>query len=60
MRAFETLGADAGMAIHFGTFPMADDGEGQALQELADALAKARVPASRFWLPAFGEGRDIV
>jgi L-ascorbate metabolism protein UlaG (beta-lactamase superfamily) len=54
--AHETLGARVSVAIHFGTFQLADDGETEAVEELRRLLATR--PAD-FWVLDFGEGRDV-
>lgn len=58
VRAHEELSAATSIAIHFGTFRLADDGEDQPAKELEQALA-SRKEANRFWLLGSGEGRDI-
>ena len=42
LAAFADLGAAHGMAIHFGTVPLADDGFDQPLRDLAAARAAAK------------------
>lgn len=49
------LGAATAMAIHFGTFALADDGETAPVERLHRALA-GREEASRFWVLSEGEG----
>ena len=39
------------MAIHFGTFPLADDGQDEPQRALAGQ--------EHFWVLDFGEGRDV-
>jgi L-ascorbate metabolism protein UlaG (beta-lactamase superfamily) len=56
--AHEELGAATSIAIHFGTFHLADDAEDQPARELREALA-LRKAANRFWILGAGEGRDI-
>ena len=51
------LGAATAVAMHFGTFPLADDGIDEAPRALQEALAKS--PGQRFWVLDFGEGRDV-
>jgi L-ascorbate metabolism protein UlaG (beta-lactamase superfamily) len=53
------LGASTSVAIHFGTFRLADDGQYEPLAALGYALAREGEPGPRFWVLAFGEGRDI-
>jgi hypothetical protein len=45
------------MAIHYGTFRLADDGQTEAVDELKRIMQA--LPASRFWALNFGEGKDI-
>ncbi|MGB8542183.1 MAG: MBL fold metallo-hydrolase [Candidatus Acidiferrales bacterium] len=58
VRAHEKLGAATSIAIHFGTFHLADDAEDQPARELQKALS-LRKEANRFWILGTGEGRDI-
>lgn len=58
VRAHEDLGAATSIAIHFGTFHLADDGQDEPLIELQRAL-DARKVAHRFWVLDAGEGRDV-
>jgi L-ascorbate metabolism protein UlaG (beta-lactamase superfamily) len=53
------LGAGTSMGIHFGTFRLADDGEELPAQRIRAALESHPGPTPRFWVPEFGEGRDI-
>ena len=59
IRAHELLGATTSLAVHFGTFPLGDDGEEEPVHELRRALRAARVPEAQFWVLGFGEGRDV-
>jgi|SRR5579862_6723603 len=59
IEAHRTLGAAASMAIHFGTFKLADDGEDLPAETIRQALREAPDPKPRFWVPGFGEGRTI-
>ena len=56
VQAHRDLQAAVSVAIHFDTFPLADDAAGEALAELQTALAAA--PAD-FRVPEFGTGIDI-
>jgi L-ascorbate metabolism protein UlaG (beta-lactamase superfamily) len=58
VRAHHDLGAATSVAMHFGTFPLGDDGEYQAPTELAQAL-DADDAAGHFWILDFGEGRNV-
>ena len=51
------LHAETALAIHFGTFPLADDGQ-DAPVDVLHAELKNR-PDQRFWVLGFGEGRDV-
>jgi L-ascorbate metabolism protein UlaG (beta-lactamase superfamily) len=59
VEAHETLGAGASVAIHFGTFPLGDDGETEAVDELRRALTERGVPPEEFRVLDFGEGFDV-
>jgi L-ascorbate metabolism protein UlaG (beta-lactamase superfamily) len=59
VQAHQILDARVSVAMHFDTFPLADEGQGWALAELAAALAQVPEAASRFWVLGFGEGKDI-
>lgn len=58
IRAHDDLGAGTSMAIHFGTFPLGDDGQHEAPDRLRAAVT-TRGLAERIWIPGFGEGRDV-
>ncbi len=58
VRAHQVLGARTSVAIHFGTFRLADDGEAQPAEELRAALARLG-GAGDFWVLGLGEGRDV-
>lgn len=53
--AHEALGARRSMAIHFGTFRLADDGQHQPVAELRAALAERALAPGSFWIPDHGE-----
>ncbi len=53
LEAHNDLGAHTSVATHFGTFPLADDGETEAPERIAAAAV------DEFWVLAFGEGRDV-
>ena len=57
--AHEDLRARTSVAVHFGTFDLADDGEDEPPQALRLALAARPGPPARFWVLGFGEGRDV-
>lgn len=48
VRAFKTLHARQGMAFHFGTWQLADDGYQETLDDFRDALGREGVRESRF------------
>ena len=58
VRAHEELGAAMSIAIHFGTFDLADDGEVEPVNDLRQVL-DARKTSKPFVTLASGEGRDI-
>ncbi len=55
LRALDDLGAGAAMAIHFGTFRLADDGRDEAPELLRRLLARPERAGTRFCVPRFGE-----
>jgi L-ascorbate metabolism protein UlaG (beta-lactamase superfamily) len=55
VQAARDLQASLAIPIHFGTFPLADDGEAEPVQALLAARADAGVP---FEVLGFGEGRN--
>ena len=58
LEAHAVLGARTSVGTHYGTFPLADDGETEATEWIIDNLH--RVPnGTRFWVLGFGEGRDV-
>lgn len=58
VRAAQQLRARTSVAIHFGTFPLAKDGQFRPIRDLQLALEKAR-PRPRFWVLDFGEPRAV-
>jgi L-ascorbate metabolism protein UlaG (beta-lactamase superfamily) len=54
VRAHHLLGARTSVAIHFGTFALADDGEAAPVEGL-----RAAAPGGGFWVLGNGEGRDV-
>ena len=58
VRAHKEVGAATSIAIHFGTFHLADDGEQEPVTELQNALNREK-SSHRFWVLDVGEGRDI-
>ncbi len=60
VRAHRELGAAASMAMHFGTFPLGDDGMTEAPDRLREILRDEPESVARaFWIPEFGEGREF-
>ncbi len=57
VQAHDQLGARYGMAIHFGTFALGDDGQDQGVADLQRALAAASAETTEFWIPLEGESR---
>jgi L-ascorbate metabolism protein UlaG (beta-lactamase superfamily) len=62
--AHQMLGATRSMAIHFGTFRLADDGQQQPVDELLTAIRAGGLGPDSFWIPDHGEQlsvtRDVV
>ncbi|HEX5270560.1 MAG TPA: MBL fold metallo-hydrolase [Gemmataceae bacterium] len=58
VRVHRVLGARTSVAIHFGTFALADDGEAAPIEGLRAALARLG-GAGDFWALELGEGRDV-
>jgi L-ascorbate metabolism protein UlaG (beta-lactamase superfamily) len=59
LQAHGDLKASTSVAIHFGTFPLADDGEREPVEKLRAAQRAIGPDADRFWVLGFGEGRDV-
>jgi len=59
VRAYQELGATTAMGMHFGTFALADEAQDRPALDLRKALDGAAIPADRFWVLGFGEGRDV-
>ena len=53
------LGARISIASHFGTFPLADDGEDEPVEHLQKALTEAGLTEEDFLVMGFGEGREF-
>jgi L-ascorbate metabolism protein UlaG (beta-lactamase superfamily) len=58
VEAHRVLGAATSIACHFGTFPLADDGEAEAVGELQRSLGSKHIEGE-FLVPEFGEGIDV-
>jgi L-ascorbate metabolism protein UlaG (beta-lactamase superfamily) len=61
VRAHLVLGASASVAIHFGTFRLADDGQDEPVEELRAAVAREEAEGRRvaFRVLEPGEGREL-
>lgn len=59
VEAHQVLEPSVSVAMHYGTFNMADDGQDEAVRALQSARQEKHVPASRFWMLEFGEGRSV-
>lgn len=59
LEAQAVLRAEYAMAIHYGTFSLADDGQHDPLEDLNLAQTTGPVPRDRFWVLEFGETRNI-
>jgi L-ascorbate metabolism protein UlaG (beta-lactamase superfamily) len=59
LRAHRILGAGTSVAIHFGTFRLADDGQDEAPGRITSLLRESHEPRPKFWVLGFGESRDV-
>jgi L-ascorbate metabolism protein UlaG (beta-lactamase superfamily) len=59
VKAHRVLGTRRSVASHFGTFPLADDGENEPAQRLAEALQEEGLTSCDFRIPGFGEGWNV-
>jgi len=59
VQAHVDLGARTSVAMHFGTFPLADDGMDEPERDLAQALDEAELSAEDFRVVAHGVGVNI-
>ncbi len=59
VNAHEVLNASTSIGMHFGTFPLADDGQLEPTISLELAKAKRYPHLPRFWTLQFGEGMDV-
>lgn len=57
--AHQELRARASLAIHFGTFQLADDGEREPVEDLDRALEEEGLSREVFWVLEEGEGRSV-
>ncbi|MBL4620906.1 MAG: hypothetical protein JKY89_00755, partial [Immundisolibacteraceae bacterium] len=63
LQAHLDMQASTSLAMHFGTFPLADDGETEAIDQLNQALAEMvsadGLPPQPFLVPEFGIAENI-
>jgi L-ascorbate metabolism protein UlaG (beta-lactamase superfamily) len=59
LKAHDRLGAGTSVGIHFGTFPLADDGQDEPLDVLQHELSRRAAPRPRFMTLKFGEALDV-
>ena len=59
VEAHRILGAGTSMAIHFGTFPLGDDGQDEPVERLNRALGAAGQYGDGFWVLGHGESREL-
>jgi L-ascorbate metabolism protein UlaG (beta-lactamase superfamily) len=59
VEAHHILDAEVSMAIHFGTFPLGDDGEFEPVKKLREVLSRKGHGRSPFWVLERGEGRNV-
>ncbi|MEQ8822152.1 MAG: MBL fold metallo-hydrolase [Sumerlaeia bacterium] len=58
--AHHVLKAGKSLAVHFGTFRLADDGQDEPVEGLMEALAADDlIGPEDFWILELGEGRDV-
>jgi len=58
VQVYEDLGQPQSIAMHFGTFPLADDGQKTAPEDLRKALFEKQIPMDKFRIPK--EGKALV
>jgi L-ascorbate metabolism protein UlaG (beta-lactamase superfamily) len=59
VKAHKILKSRLSVASHFGTFPLADDGEDEPPQRLSEALQEERLAPQDFRILDFGEGWTV-
>jgi L-ascorbate metabolism protein UlaG (beta-lactamase superfamily) len=59
VEAHRILAPRISVATHFGTFPLADDGQIEPIERLREALKEDLPDGGVFWVLGFGEGRDV-
>ncbi|MGA0557838.1 MBL fold metallo-hydrolase [Larkinella sp. VNQ87] len=55
----EDIRSQQSVAIHYGTFPLADDGENEPIEELRKVAQNRPGLADHFWILPEGEGRMV-
>ncbi|MCX8044518.1 MAG: MBL fold metallo-hydrolase [Desulfobacterota bacterium] len=59
VQAHLALGAQTSIGMHYGTFPLADDGQEDPVRALCEILSKTDLYGTEFWLLKNGEARDV-
>lgn len=59
VQAHIVMEAHRSVAMHYGTFRLADDGQDEPVEELLAALSREGISEEDFWVLDFGEGRDV-
>lgn len=59
VEAHRILASRQSLAIHHGTFPLADDGQDEPVAELERELERLGLAREVFWTPPLGEGRLV-
>lgn len=59
LKAHFVLGAQNSVAMHFGTFLLGDDEQGEAESTLASAIAQTDMQKTNFWIIHVGESKSI-
>jgi L-ascorbate metabolism protein UlaG (beta-lactamase superfamily) len=59
VKGHKILGTHLSVASHFGTFPLADDGETEPIERLAEHLQEEGLTTGEFRILQFGEGWNV-
>ncbi|ELR72910.1 Outer membrane protein romA [Fulvivirga imtechensis AK7] len=59
VQVHKDINSQQSVAIHFGTFPLGDDGQREPVEDLQKALKEQNIPSDEFWVLEEGEGRDL-
>lgn len=59
VQAHGVLRARTSIGMHFGTFPLADDGQDDPVNTLREILAASDLHGTEFWTLENGEGREV-